>query len=73
MIEVKQDHKLQFPTIEVPKYNESDDEGANVAKQTNIEGVLVPLFRFNNLTITFEMVRSMRLTCDRVPEIRIEI
>lgn len=73
MIEVKQDHKLQFPTIEVPKYNESDDEGANVAKQTNIEGVLVPLFRFNNLTITFEMVRTMRLTCDRVPEIRIEI
>ena len=73
MIEVKQDHKLQFPTIEVPKYNELDDEGANIARQTNIEGVLVPLFRFNNLTITFEMVRMMKLTCDRVPEIRIEI
>ena len=73
MIEVKQDHKLQFPTIEVPKYNESDDEGVNIARQTNIEGVLVPLFRFNNLTITFEMVQFMRLTCDRVPEIRIEI
>ena len=53
MIEVKHDHKLKFPTIEVPKYNESDDEGPNIARQTNIEGVLVPLFRFNNLTITF--------------------
>ena len=73
MIEVKQDHKLQFPTIEVPKYNESDDEGANIAKQTNIEGVFVPLFRFNNLTITFEMVQNMKLTCTRVPEIHVEI
>ena len=73
MIEVKQDHKLQFPTIEVPKYNESDDEGANIAKQTNIEGVFVPLFRFNNLTITFEMVQNMKLTCTCVPEIHVEI
>lgn len=73
MIEVKHDHKLKFPTIEVPKYNESDDEGPNIARQTNIEGVLVPLFRFNNLTITFEMVQSMMLTCNRVPEIHVEI
>lgn len=73
MIEVKHDHKLQFPTIIVPKYNESDDDGPNIAKQTNIEGVFVPLLRFNNLTITFEMVNSMRLTCNPVPCIEVEI
>ena len=73
MIEVKHDHKLQFPTIEVPKYNESDDEGVNIAKQTNIEGVFVPLLRFNNITITFEMVNSMRLTCNPIPRIEVKI
>jgi hypothetical protein len=73
MIEVKHDHKLQFPTIEVPKHNEDEDDGAVIVKQTNIEGVLVPLLRFNNITITFEMVNSMKLTCNPVPTIEIEI
>lgn len=73
MIAVKHDHKLQFPTIEVPKYNESDDEGVNIAKQTNIEGVFVPLLRFNNITITFEMVNSMKLTCNPIPRIEVKI
>lgn len=73
MIEVKHDHKLQFPTIEVPKYNEDVDDGNDVIKQTNIEGVLAPLLRFNNITITFEMVNRMTLTCNPVPTIDIEI
>lgn len=73
MIEVKHDHKLQFPTITIPKYNELDDEGPNIARQTNIEGIFVPLFRFNNLSITFEMVDSMRMTCNPTPSIRVTI
>lgn len=73
MIEVKHDHKLQFPPIEVPKYNEDSDDGVVIAKQTNIEGVVTPLLRFDNLTITFEMVKYMSLTCDPVPTITIEI
>lgn len=73
MITVKHDHKLQFPTIEVPKYNEDADDGTVIAKQTNIEGVVTPLLRFNNITITFEMINFMKLTCNSVPAIEVEI
>lgn len=73
MIEVKHDHKLNFPPIIVPQYNQDNDEGPNMVKQTDIEGVLVPLLRFNDTVITFEMVSYMRLTNNVVPSIEVEI
>lgn len=73
MIEIKHDHKLQFPPIKVPRYNEDNEEGPDIYKQTDIEGVLVPLIRFNDITITFEMVDKMTLTCDPMPYIDIKI
>lgn len=73
MIEVKQDHKLNFPPIKVPRYNEDNDEGEQIFNQTEIEGVLVPLLRFNNTVITFEQVDKMILTCNPIPRIDITI
>lgn len=73
MIEVKHDHKLQFPQIRVPMYNQDNDEGDQVINQTELEGVLVPLLRFNNTVITFEQVDRMELTCNPVPKIEVWI
>lgn len=73
MIEVKQDHKLQFPPINVPRYNEDNEEGDQIYNQTEIEGVLVPLLKFNNTVITFEQVDKMILTCDPIPRIDVTI
>lgn len=73
MIEVKHDHKLNFPEIHVPMYNEDQPDGPNIIKQTEIEGTLVPLLRFNDQVITFEMVNYMALKCGTVPSITIEI
>lgn len=75
MIEVKHDHKLQFPTIAVPMIVE-DEANAPVSseiKQTNIEGIMAPLFRFNDHTINFSMVDSMILTCSPVPRIHLVV
>lgn len=73
MIEVKHDHKLTFPDIKVPMYNENQPDGPDIIKQSEIEGTLVPLLRFNDQIITFEMVNSMTLRCDTVPSITVEI
>lgn len=69
-IVVKHDHKLVFPSISVPMYSEDNaDPNSMDIKQTVVEGILVPLFRYNNMTITFEMVASMTLRCSTVPTI----
>lgn len=71
MIEVKHDHKLTFPTIELPMIHEDEKNGYSPLKQTNIEGVLVPLIRYNNYTITFDTIIRMRLRCQTVPTINV--
>jgi len=73
MIEVKHDPKIKFPEIKVPQYYGDIDDGPNIIRQVNMEGILVPLIRFNNLVITFEMVSSMRLTNNILPTISLEI
>lgn len=72
MIEVKHDHKLKFPPIKVPMYSE-DIEAPEIYKQSVIEGAMVPLLKFNNIVITFEMVRYMKLSCNPTPSIVVEI
>lgn len=71
MIEVKHDPKIEFPTIEIPMLHEDEENPYSPIKQTNVEGVLVPLFRYNNYTITFDNVVRMKLTCDNVPRITV--
>lgn len=73
MITIKHDHKLHFPTITVPMISQDEEDNTVAVQQTNVEGILVPLFRFNNLTINFQMVQSMELHCDPVPEIILRI
>jgi len=67
---VKHDPKLAFPDISVPMYSEdAADPNSMDLKQTIVEGVLIPLFRYNNMTITFEMVSMMTLRCSTIPTI----
>ncbi len=74
MITIKHDNKLKFPPIVVPMISQDDEDNTHDGiKQSNVEGIFVPLFRFNNLTINFQMVRRMQLSCSPVPEIYLEI
>lgn len=73
MITLKHEHQLSFPTIEVPMMAEDEDNNTRDVKQSAVEGIFVPLFRFNNLTINFLMVSSMTLTCKPIPKIQITI
>ena len=72
MITVKHDPKLTFPTIEMPMYAEEAENSPDI-QQTNVVGVLTPLFRFNNITVPWECVTYMKLTCDPVPQIILTI
>lgn len=69
---MKHDHKLQFPQITMPMYSEDDPIETNL-KQSHIDGIMVPLFRFNNLTIPFHMVNQMTLSCNPIPSIEVTI
>lgn len=73
MITLKHDHKLTFPTITVPMISQDEEDDSRDIQQTNVEGIMVPLFRFNNTTISFTMVQSMRLTCNPIPQLELEI
>lgn len=74
MITVKHDNKLTFPSITVPMISQDEEDNTHDGiKQSNVEGILVPLFRFNNFTINFQMVKSMHLTCNPTPQIDLEI
>ena len=77
MIEVKHDHKLNFPTIEVPMTREggagTGPEQDSVVKQSDVEGILAPLLRYNNMSITLDQIRRLRLSGGSVPYIDVEI
>ena len=73
MITVKHEHKLNFPTITVPMMSEDEQDNVSTTKQDKIEGVLVPLMRFNNLTINFSMVNHLELSNDPIPTIYVVI
>ena len=68
MIIVRHDHKLSFPDIEMPIYSE-DADNASAYKQTNVIGILTPIFRLNNITIPWEIVSYMQLNCNPVPSL----
>lgn len=71
MITLKRDNKLIFPTIEMPINMEFPDSSTEY-KQTNIIGVTTPLFRINNITLPWESISYMKLTCSPVPEVTLK-
>ena len=52
---------------------EDEDNNVRDVKQSAVEGIFVPLFRYNNITINFTMVTSMTLTCNPVPKLKLTI
>ena len=71
MIEVKHDHKLEFPTIEVPMIQEDDENPHTGYQQSKIDGILIPLIRYNNYTIWFPSIERVVLKCGQVPTISV--
>ncbi len=78
MVEVKFDNTLEFPTIEMPIYNESPDVDPEVGSdgvlnQTKVDGIFAPLFKINDIVIQFHQVSYMSLRCDNVPTLSVTI
>ena len=74
---VKFDCSLEFPPIVEPLYGAAPDEADSGLvlenQQTKVTGIIAPLIKLNNTTITWSQVKSMTLKCDRWPEIKLEI
>lgn len=78
MIKVIRDPKLVLPTINVPLYSESlendpADGSENPKQQTKIDGIETPLIKINDTTILFYSINYLKLECNPIPVLTVEI
>lgn len=77
-ITVQSDPSIELPEIKVflsdPSPDETDEDVKDSdMRQTKTQGIAVPLVRVNGLSVPFNLVEYMYLSCDKFPMVKIGI